>query len=225
MGTNTDPYQPAEKQQRITRSLLETLSRANHPVTILTKSALILRDIDILAPMAAKGLAKAALSITTLDGALARKMEPRAATPERRFFAIERLATAGVPTAVMTAPIIPAINDPEIEALLARAHEAGASDAGYVMLRLPLELREIFSEWLLTHFPGKARHVLSLVRSTRDRKLYDPAYGRRLTGEGPYAQAIARRFEIAAARHGFAPTKLRTDLFAPPLGGRQLTLF
>ncbi len=226
MGTNTDPYQPAERRHRTTRALLEVLARANHPVTIVTKSALVARDIDILAPMAAKGLAKVALSVTTLDAGLARTMEPRAATPQLRLETIARLAEAGVPVAVMVAPIIPVITDAEIETILARAHAAGAREAGYVMLRLPLEVRDIFSEWLVTHFPAKARHVLSMVRSTRDGKLYDAAFGKRLTGEGPYALAIGRRFEIAAARLGFGQAKLRCDLFEPPLKRpEQLALF
>ncbi len=193
IGTNTDPYQPIERKEQIMRRLLGVLSRANHPVGIVTKSVLILRDLDLLAPMARKGLVKVALSITTLDPDLARKMEPRASAPERRLDAIRRLTEAGVPTAVMVAPIIPAINDAEIETILARTHAMGAREAGYVMLRLPLELREIFAEWLLTHYPGKLRRVLALVRSARGGKLYDAAFGERMTGSGPYAWMIGRR--------------------------------
>jgi DNA repair photolyase/antitoxin (DNA-binding transcriptional repressor) of toxin-antitoxin stability system len=226
IGGNTDPYQPAEKRYRITRSMLEVLGRANHPVGIVTKSALITRDIDLLAPMARKGLAKVAISLTTLDRGLARVMEPRAASPDRRLEVISQLASAGVPVAVLAAPIIPAINDAEIETLLTRAHAAGAREAGYILLRLPLELRDLFSEWLVTHFPAKARHVLSLVRSTRDGKLYDASYDKRMKGEGPYAWMIGRRFEMAAARLGFSQTRLRTDLFrAPRCGAEQLSLF
>lgn len=227
IGTNTDPYQPAEKSHRVMRSILEVLARANHPVGIVTKSALVLRDLDLLAPMAAKGLAKVAISVTTLDRTLARLMEPRAATPELRLETIEKLSAAGVPTAVMTAPIIPAINDDEIERILTRAHAAGAREAGYVMLRLPLELRELFTEWLATHFPDRARRALALVRSTRDGKLYDASFGTRMKGEGPYAWMIGRRFELAAARLGFAQkTRLRTDLFEPPRRApQQLSLF
>lgn len=226
VGANTDPYQPAERRYRITRGVLEVLSRANHPVSVVTKSALVARDIDLLAPMARKGLAKVAISVTTLDRALARTMEPRAASPERRLATISRLAEAGVPVAVLTAPIIPAVNDPEIEAILTRAHAAGAREAGYVLLRLPLELREVFSEWLVTHFPAKARRVLSLVRSTRGGKLYDAAFDERMTGAGPYAEMIGRRFQVAAARLGFSRIPLRADLFEPPRGGaRQLSLF
>jgi DNA repair photolyase len=227
IGTNTDPYQPAEKSHRVMRSILEVLARANHPVGIVTKSALVLRDLDLLAPMAAKGLAKVAISVTTLDRTLARLMEPRAATPELRLETIEKLSAAGVPTAVMTAPIIPAINDDEIERILTRAHAAGAREAGYVLLRLPLELRDLFTEWLATHFPDRARRALALVRSTRDGKLYDPSFGTRMKGEGPYAWMIGRRFELAAARLGFAQkTRLRTDLFEPPRRRpQQLSLF
>ncbi|TLG77049.1 PA0069 family radical SAM protein [Methylocystis sp. B8] len=227
IGTNTDPYQPAEKIHRVMRSILEALSRANHPVGIVTKSALVLRDLDLLAPMAAKGLAKVAISVTTLDRKLARLMEPRAATPELRLETIEKLSAAGVPTAVMTAPIIPSINDDEIERILTRAHAAGAREAGYVLLRLPLELRDLFTEWLVANFPDRARRALALVRSTRDGKLYDSAFGARMKGEGPYAWMIGRRFEVAAARLGFTEkTRLRTDLFEPPLRTpKQLSLF
>jgi DNA repair photolyase len=228
IGTNTDPYQPVEKRHRVMRGVLEVLARAKHPVAIVTKSALVLRDLDLLAPMAREGLAKVAFSVTTLDPRLARLMEPRAATPERRLDAMEKLAAAGVPVAVMTAPVIPAINDDEIEAILTRAYAAGAREAGYVMLRLPLELRDLFSEWLVANFPDKARRALSLVRSTRGGKIYDPAFGKRMTGEGPYAWMIGRRFEIAAKRIGFSQStrKLRADLFEPPRRGpQQLTLF
>ncbi|MGD9545769.1 MAG: PA0069 family radical SAM protein [Methylocystis sp.] len=227
IGANTDPYQPAEKSHRVMRSILEVLARANHPVGVVTKSALVLRDLDLLAPMAAKGLAKVAISMTTLDRKLARLMEPRAATPELRLETIEALSAAGVPTAVMTAPIIPAINDDEIERILTRAHAAGAKEAGYVMLRLPLELRDLFAEWLVAHFPDRARRALALIRSTRDGKLNESAFGTRMKGEGPYAWMIGRRFEVAAARLGFAQkARLRTDLFEPPRRApQQLSLF
>ncbi|MBM3552664.1 MAG: PA0069 family radical SAM protein [Alphaproteobacteria bacterium] len=227
IGTNTDPYQPAEKTHRIMRSILEVLARANHPVGIVTKSALVLRDLDLLAPMAEKGLAKLAISVTTLDRRLARLMEPRAATPELRLDALEQLSAAGVPTAVMTAPIIPSINDDEIEKILTRAHAAGAREAGYVLLRLPLELSDLFTEWLVANFPDRARRALALMRSTRDGKLYQSSFGTRMKGEGPYAWMIGRRFEVAAARLGFAQkTKLRTDLFEPPRrAAQQLSLF
>ena len=226
IGTNTDPYQPIEKQHRVMRSILEVLARANHPVGIVTKSALVTRDIDILGPMAAKGLVKVALSVTTLDPKLARVMEPRANSPQRRLEAIAQLSEAGIPVGVMVAPVIPAINDAEIETILTRAYAHGAREAGYVMLRLPLELRDIFTEWLMEHFPDKARHCLSLIRNVREGKLYDAAHGTRMTGSGPYAWMIGRRVQIATAKTGFLRNrvKLRTDLFEPPLGQRQLRL-
>ncbi len=227
LGTNTDPYQPIEREHRITRSILEVLARVGHPVTIVTKSAAVTRDIDILAPMAERGLAKVALSVTTLDRKLARAMEPRAPTPQKRLDAIRQLSQAGIPTAVITAPIIPAINDPEIEALLEAAQEAGAREAGYVLLRLPLELRDLFREWLLAHYPGKLRHVLSLIQSTRGGKDYTADFETRQTGTGFYADLIAKRHKLACERLGLVRRhqRLRTDLFVPPsLPGQQLSL-
>ena len=228
IGTNTDPYQPIERQHEVMRSILKVLQRCRHPVGIVTKSALVTRDIDILAPMAAEGLVKVAMSVTTLDAGLARTMEPRATTPSKRLDAVGRLAAAGIPVTVMVAPIIPAINDAEIETILTRAHALGAREAGYVMLRLPLEVRDLFKEWLLLHFPDRFRHVMGLIQSIRDGKENDAQWGRRMSGTGPYAWMIGRRFEIAIERLGFAKTrsKLRTDLFAPPLErGGQLSLF
>jgi DNA repair photolyase len=221
MGTNTDPYQPIEKRYRITRSVLEVLSRFNHPVGIVSKSALVARDIDILAPMAEKNLAKVAISVTTLDAKLAREMEPRAATPTRRLSTIEALARAGIPVTVLVAPVIPSLNDEEVEKILAAAYQAGAREAGYVLLRLPLELRHLVREWLLEHHPGKLDRVMSLVKETRDGKDYDARFGIRQTGEGPYAWTLGRRFEIAARKLGFNREKLRlsTDLFRVP--GRE----
>jgi DNA repair photolyase len=227
IGTNTDPYQPIERQHRVMRQVLEVLARTNHPVGIVTKSALVLRDLDLLAPMAEKGLVKVALSVTSLDPVLARRLEPRAAAPEKRLAAIKALSEAGVPTCVMVAPVIPALNDAEMETILARAQAAGAREAGYVMLRLPLELSDLFSEWLVAHYPSKARHILSLIRSTRDGKIYDSQFGKRMTGSGPYAWMVGRRFEAAAAKLGFARSKvkLRSDLFMPPKRvGDQLQL-
>jgi DNA repair photolyase len=231
LGANTDPYQPIERQYRITRSVLEVLARANHPVGIVTKSNLVVRDLDLLAPMAAKGLAKVYVSVTTLDRDLSRRMEPRAPTPERRLEAIARLAEAGVPVGVLAAPIVPAINDGEIEKILTRAYAAGAREAGYVTLRLPLELRELFREWLAVHFPDKLKHSLSLTQSMHAGKDYQSQWGLRMAGSGPYAWMIGRRFEIAARRLGFREKAhlLRTDLFKPPVaraeGVEQLTLF
>ena len=231
LGANTDAYQPIERQYRVTRSVLEVLARTNHPVGIVTKSNLVLRDLDLLAPMAAKGLAKVYISITTLDRDLARRMEPRAPTPERRLEAVEALARAGVSVGVLVAPIVPAINDAEVEKILARAYAAGASEAGYVTLRLPLELRELFRDWLAVNFPDRLERTMSLVRSMHGGKDYEAQWGLRMAGSGPYAWMIGRRFEIAAAKLGFAEKRcgLRTDLFTPPATAkaevRQLSLF
>ena len=227
IGTNTDPYQPIERERRIMRQMLEVLEAANHPVGIVTKSALVLRDLDILSRMAAKGLAKVALSVTTLDRRLARTMEPRAATPAKRLEAVRELTKAGVPTMVMTAPIIPGLTDQEIERLLEAAAEAGAREVGYVLLRLPLEVAPLFKDWLLQHYPDSYRHVLSLLRSMRGGKDYDAEWGKRMSGRGPYAMQIKHRFEMAARRFdlNLERTKLRTDLFLAPKGaGVQLSL-
>ena len=185
IGTNTDPYQPIEREHRSMRAILEVLAKTSHPVGIVTKSALVTRDIDILAAMAAKGLAKVAISVTTLDNRLAREMEPRAAAPQKRLEAIAQLAEAGIPVTVLVAPIIPAINDVEIETIMTRAFAAGAREVGYVMLRLPLEVRDIFSQWLLEHYPDRMRHVLSLVTSMHEGKLYDAKFGKRMVGSRP----------------------------------------
>ena len=228
IGTNTDPYQPIERQHRSMRAILEVLSRTDHPVGIVTKSALVTRDIDLLAPMAERGLVKVALSVTTLDNDLARKMEPRASAPQKRLEAMRQLAEAGIPVTVMVAPVIPAINDAEIETIMTRAHAMGAREVGYVVLRLPLEVADLFSEWLLQHFPDKMRHVLSLVRSVSEGKLYNSAFGKRMSGSGPYAWMIGRRVEIAASKLGYnkARLKLRADLFQPGTrSGVQLSLF
>jgi DNA repair photolyase len=227
IGTNTDPYQPIEREWRIMRQVLEVLSAANHPVGIVTKSALVTRDIDILGPMAEKGLAKVALSITTLDRKLARSMEPRASTPAKRLEAVRTLSEAGIPVSVMTAPIIPGLNDHEIERLLDSAAAAGAKEAGYVLLRLPHEVSPLFRDWLLRNYPDRYRHVMSLIRSMRDGKDYDAEFGKRMRGAGPYAWQLGRRFTLAAKRLGLNTSRrqLRTDLFVPPLGnGVQLAL-
>jgi DNA repair photolyase len=210
------------------REVLEVLERANHPVGIVTKSALIVRDIDILSRMAERGLAKVALSVTTLDRKLARAMEPRAATPERRLDALRLLSQAGIPTTVMVAPVIPALNEAEIERVLAAGAAAGASEAGYVLLRLPLEVRDIFKEFLEREYPDRAKHVMSVIRSMRGGKDYDAEWGKRMRGEGPYAWQIGRRFELATKRLGLNRDKvrLRTDLFVPPgPASDQLDLF
>jgi DNA repair photolyase len=208
LGTNTDPYQPIERERRITRSILEVLSAFEHPVSIVTKSALVQRDIDILAPMAAKRLASVALSITTLDRELARRMEPRASTPARRLETIRALSAAGIPTTVMTAPMIPGLNDQEMEAILAAAREHGAVHAGYVLLRLPHELKALFREWLETHAPLRAEHVLSLVRETRHGGLNSARWGERMRGDGPYATLLAQRFRLALKRFGFGEGRI-----------------
>lgn len=228
IGTNTDPYQPIEKQHQIMRRILEVLDEFNHPVGIVTKSALVLRDLDILSRMARRNLVKVALSVTTLDPKLARVMEPRAATPSRRLEALRRLSAAGVPTSVMVAPVIPAINDSEIERILDAAAAAGVSGAGYVLLRLPLEVRDLFREWLLANFPDRQRHVFKLVRDMRGGKDYDATFGKRMTGTGPMAWLIGRRFESACERFGLnkSRSQLSTDLFSPPkTATEQLSLF
>ncbi len=227
IGTVTDPYQPIERQYRITREILEVLERARHPVGIVTKSALVVRDIDILARMASKGLVKVALSVTTLDPKVARKMEPRASTPARRIDAMRQLSLAGVPAQVMVAPIIPGLNDHEIEGILEAAHDAGATDAGYVVLRLPLELKELFREWLATEFPDRAKRVVSILRSMHGGKDYIAEFGIRQKGSGPYALQIASRFRLALKRLGMNQRhlRLRCDLFQPPVPtGGQLSL-
>jgi DNA repair photolyase len=228
LGAVTDPYQPIEREHRITRAVLEVLDRASHPVGIVTKSALVVRDVDILARMAERGLAKVAISVTTLDPTVARKMEPRAATPPRRLAAIRQLAAAGVPVGVMAAPIVPAINDSEIESILAAARDAGATEAGYVLLRLPLELKELFREWLATEFPDRAGRVINTLRSMHGGKDYVAAFGIRQRGQGPYAEQIATRFRLAVKRLGLNQRhlKLRTDLFRRPASrAGQLSLF
>ncbi len=228
MGTNTDPYQPLEKKMRITRSILEVLRDFRHPLAIVTKSPLILRDLDILSDMAAMGLAKAALSITTLDRRLARMMEPRAGTPTRRLQAIQGLADAGIPAGVMFAPAIPALNDSEMEAVLSAAAGHGARSAGYVLLRLPLEIKDLFREWLEVNVPGRAKHVMALVRSMRGGKDYDSNWNSRMTGTGPYAQVMARRFHMAVKRLELnrGSTPLAVHRFKRPARlGDQLKLF
>jgi DNA repair photolyase len=227
LGAVTDPYQPIERERRISRSILEVLDRASHPVGIVTKSALVVRDIDILARMASRGLAKVAISVTTLDRLVARKMEPRAATPSKRLEAIKALADAGVPVAVMVAPIIPALNDSEIERILGAAREAGASEAGYVLLRLPLELKELFREWLKTEFPDRADRIINILRSMHGGKDYTPEWRVRQRGKGPYAEQIGARFRLAVKRLGLNERnlKLRLDLFRRPVAkGAQLPL-
>jgi DNA repair photolyase len=227
IGTNTDPYQPIEREHQIMRRILEVLDRCGHPVGIVTKSALVLRDLDILARMAQRDLVKVALSVTTVDPRLARVMEPRAATPPRRLEALRRLTAAGVPTSVMVAPVIPALNDAEIERILDAAAAVGVREAGYVLLRLPLEVRDLFREWLMANFPDRYRHVFKLIRDTRGGKDYDSSWNTRMTGAGPVAWMIGRRFELACEKLGFNKTRTRltTEHFNPPRpASEQLSL-
>ena len=228
IGTNTDPYQPIERRYQIMRRILEVLDRAGHPVGIVTKSALVLRDLDILTRMAKRDLVKVAISVTTLDPKLARVMEPRAATPARRLGALRELVKAGVPASALVAPVIPAINDAEIERILEAIAETGVRHAGYVLLRLPLELRDLFREWLIENFPDRYRHVINLIRETRGGKDYDSSWGKRQTGSGPIAWMIGRRFEVACERLGFNLTSVKTttEHFKPPRpSAEQLDLF
>jgi DNA repair photolyase len=228
IGTNTDPYQPIERRHQIMRRILEVLERAGHPVGIVTKSALVLRDLDILARMAERNLVKVAISVTTLDAKLARTMEPRASTPQRRLDALRQLVKVGVPASTLVAPVIPAINDAEIERILDAVAAAGVRHAGYVLLRLPLEVRDLFREWLMTNFPDRYRHVFKLIRDMRGGKDYDSTFGTRMTGTGPIAWMIGRRFEVACERLGFNTTtvKTTTEHFRPPLpAAEQLDLF
>ncbi|MBS8261324.1 radical SAM protein [Roseibium polysiphoniae] len=228
IGTNTDAYQPAERSYTLMREILDVLDRYHHPVAIVTKSALVERDIDILARMAERNLCKVALSVTTLDKKLCRSMEPRASAPHKRLQAIKALSEAGVPASVMVAPVIPALTDSEIEAILEASAEHGAAEAGFVLLRLPREVSELFRDWLLRERPGQYQHVMSLIRSMRGGKDYDANWGERMRGKGPYADQIAKRFQLAAKRLGLNTRrrKLNTELFvSPQKGGVQLDLF
>ncbi|HZZ88045.1 MAG TPA: PA0069 family radical SAM protein [Caulobacteraceae bacterium] len=228
VGGNTDPYQPQERRLRVTRAVLETLQRFSHPFSIITKSALILRDAEILGEMGARNLARAAVSVTTLDRSLARAMEPRAATPEKRIAAIRGLSGAGCPVTVMFAPVIPGLNDHELEAVLQRAAEAGATGAGYVVLRLPLEIKDLFREWLEAARPDRAARVMSLVRQMRHGRDYDMKWGERMKGDGPIAELLSARFAAARRRYGLDAERRALDLSrfsAPAKAGDQMELF
>ena len=218
LGTNTDCYQPLERERRITRGILELLSACDHPVGIVTKSHLVTRDIDLLAPMAGKGLARVLVSVTTLDRRLARRMEPRAATPSRRLDTIRRLTAAGIPVGVLVSPIIPGLTDSEPERILAAARDAGATSAGYLLVRLPHEVKDLFREWLSEAAPTRASRIMSLIHDVRGGRDNDPRFGSRMKGVGPYAEAIARRFELAIRRLGLDERRgdLDTTLFRPP---------
>ena len=228
IGTNTDPYQPIERHHRIMRSVLEVLAAWKHPVAITTKSGLVARDVDILGPMAEQGLASVAVSVTTLDRDLARALEPRASPPMARLHAVRRLAEAGVPVAVMVAPVIPGLTDHELDAILEQAKAHGAQAADIIALRLPREVADLFAEWLEERQPQRAAKVLSLVRQMRGGALYDSRFGDRMSGQGPLAQLLARRFAVATHRLGLRSVRwsLRTDLFTRPArAGDQLGLF
>ena len=228
VGSNTDPYQPVERRWRITRSVLEVLQAFKHPFTIVTKSTMVVRDLDIIAPMAAQGMATVAISVTTLDRKLARRLEPRAATPAKRLDAIRRIADAGVPTAVMVAPVIPALNDAEIEVILNEAAKVGAVSASYVLLRLPLEIKDLFYEWLGEHVPLKADRVIAHIRATRGGRDYDSTFRKRQIGDGAYAQLLGQRFALASRRLGLDREipPLDTTRFRVPIATRsQMSLF
>jgi DNA repair photolyase len=227
-GTNTDPYQPVERRLRIMRSLMEVLARCEHPFTIVTKSALVERDIDLLAPMAVKKLVQVFLSVTTLDRGLARTLEPRAAAPQRRVETLRALANAGVPVGVLVAPVIPALTDHELESILESCTDAGATEAGYVLLRLPHEVKDLFQEWLATHQPRRAAHVMNLVRAARGGKEYDATFGTRMRGSGEYAALLGNRFRLACRRLGLNRQSVSLDVTRfqpPPPDDAQLSLF
>lgn len=227
LGANTDPYQPVERRLGVTRSILEVLERTRHPVSIITKGTLILRDLALLRSLAADDLVQVHLSVTTLDAELKRRLEPRAAAPQARLRVIAELAAAGIPTGVLVAPVIPALNDAEIERIVAAVAAAGARRAGYVVLRLPHELAALFREWLQAHYPERAAHVMSLVQSMRGGRDNDPHFGSRMRGEGPWAQLLRDRFALACRQHGLPRERSRplpTTLFRPPRLDGQLSL-
>lgn len=228
LGANTDPYQPVEKRLRVTRSILEVLARTRHPVSIISKHALVLRDLDLLTDLARDDLVSVAMSVTTLDTDLKRVMEPRAASPQARLRTLAALSAAGIPTSVMAAPMIPALNDHELEAILEAAAAAGARWAGYVLLRLPYEIKHLFREWLAAHYPDRAAHVMALVQDMRGGHDYDSRFGVRMRGTGPYAQLLSNRFRLACRRLHLNsdPRKpLNSGMFRPPgPAGAQLHL-
>jgi DNA repair photolyase len=224
LGTNTDPYQPIERDWRVTRGVIEVLAECRHPLVITTKSDRVVRDIDLLAPMAAQGLVAVALSITSLDTRIAMTLEPRATAPERRLAAVRRLTDAGIPTYVNMAPVIPAITDAEVETIVARAAAAGALGVSYIPVRLPWEVAPLFRAWLDEHYPDRAAKVMAIIQSLRGGKDNDPRFGMRMKGQGPWAELLRTRFRIARARAGFADRRrtldLRCDLFRRPAGAQ-----
>jgi len=227
LGANTDPYQPIEREYRITRSVIEVLAAHDHPLTIVTKNALVERDLDLLAPLAEKRLVRVFLSIATLDHDVARHMEPRTSAPRRRLETVRRLAASGVPTGVIVAPVVPFLTDHDIERVLAEAAQAGATSAGYVLLRLPFEIKGIFEKWLAARFPLRAAHVMSRVHAMRDGRANDPQFGSRMKGTGRFAELLGQRFERAASRLGLDRDRppLDTTLFRRPGARQQLELF
>jgi DNA repair photolyase len=227
LGTNTDPYQPIEREWKITRQILEVLAEHRHPVSIVTKSALVERDLDVLTQLAKDDLVKVFISVTTLDGELARRMEPRAATPRRRLQAIAALNAAGVPCGVMAAPVIPFLTDAELEKILEAAHQHGARSAGYTLLRLPYELKDLFKDWLSTHYPLKAEHVMNRMREMRGGRENDPEFGSRFRGQGLFAELLAQRFRKVCERLDFnvGDTSFETGLFKPRERHGQMDLF
>jgi DNA repair photolyase len=227
IGANTDPYQPLERKLKVTRSLLEVLERTRHPLSLITKGALILRDLDLLRSLARDQLVNVFVSITSLDAELKRTLEPRTASPQARLRVVRELAAAGVPTGVLVAPVIPAVNDCEIEDIVAAVAAAGAMKAGYVLLRLPHELKDLFRQWLDEHLPDRAEHVMSLIRSARDGRANDPRFGSRMVGSGPWAQLLRDRFALACKRHGLTMSRMRelsSEHFRPPSRGGQISL-
>lgn len=228
LGTNTDPYQPIEREYQITRQIIEVLKEHHHPLTIVTKSSLVERDIDLLAPMAKKNLVQVFISITTLDKNLMQKMEPRATAPGKRLETIKHLSEAGIPTGMMFAPVIPIINDAEMETILGRSAEAGAINAGYVLIRLPHEIKELFKEWLETYYPLKADHVMNRIMDIRGGKENDPQFHSRITGKGIYAELIKKRFHHACKQSGLNLENKKLDVtrfIKPILSGQQINLF
>lgn len=227
LGANTDPYQPVERRLGITRQILQVLHDCSHPVAITTKSALVERDIDLLAPMAREGLAQVAISVTSLDHELSRRLEPRAASPQRRLKTIRALSDAGIPVTALVSPIIPSLNDREMEDILAAVKAAGACSAYYILLRLPLEVETLFEEWLAAHYPLKATHVMSLVRQMRGGRAYQSGFGTRMTGTGIFAELLAQRFQLASKQLGLNERHYRLDCskFVRPSLDGQLTLF
>ena len=219
IGANTDPYQPIERHYGITRNVLGVLAKVRHPASIITKNALVERDIDILSDMASKNLVHVFVSVTTLDNKLSSKLEPRATAPHRRIEAIRRLTASGIPVGVLVAPIIPMITDKFLEEILERARDAGANSSGYVFIRLPHEVKDIFRDWLVAHFPERAEHVMSIIQQSRGGRDYDSRFGARMVGGGVFADLIAKRFDLAHRKYGYASRRevaLDTSLFVPP---------